>query len=410
MTKLLPRLLVIGLLFLLVLSASACVAPPQGGGGGRWDQTAAKIQDTLNQALSAYERGDQATAQQRAKDAYFDVFESSGLETAIRLSISAQRAFEVEYGFTQVNQLLRSGAKPDAVRQQVAELMALIRENTARLGGSQSSSVGDFLASFLILVREGFEAILILGAIIAYLIKSGNADRVRTIYQSALLAILASLATAVAVRYLFRISGASQELLEGVTMLLAVAVLFSVSFWLIRKVEAKKWQQYIQSKVARSLTRGSSIALWWAAFLAVYREGAETVLFYQALFSGASQGSIGAMGLGIGVGAVVLVVIFVAIRYGSVRLPLKPFFLGTSIFLYYMAFVFAGQGMRELQEAGAVGRSLIPGLSAIDILGFYPTWEGLGLQLILLLTAATGLAYQFIYKPRASVAKGGTGM
>jgi high-affinity iron transporter len=137
-----------------------------------------------------------------------------------------------------------------------------LREDARRLGGAGGGGVaGGFLTSFFIIVREGFEAILIIGAIIAYLVKSGNAGKARIIYQSAIIAILASIATAVIVKYLFNVSGASQELLEGVTMLLAMAVLFSVSFWLLGKVQARKWQQYIQSKLAISLTKGIAVGV-----------------------------------------------------------------------------------------------------------------------------------------------------
>ncbi|MBI4296850.1 MAG: FTR1 family protein, partial [Chloroflexi bacterium] len=260
-------LIATALLLLLALTLTSCSGQPQASGSSRWDKPVTSIEATFNQALSAYERGQMEQAKQSAKDAYFEVFESSGMETAIRLGISSKRAFEVEYAFTEVNQLLRSGASTSEVRRQVADLMAMLREDASRLQGSEGGgAAGGFVTSFFIIVREGFEAILIIGAIIAYLVKSGNGAKVRTIYQSSILAILASIATAVVVKYLFNISGASQELLEGITMLLAVAVLFSVSFWLLGKVQAQKWQQYIRSKIAGSLTTGSTLALWSAAF------------------------------------------------------------------------------------------------------------------------------------------------
>ena len=277
------------------------------------------------------------------------------------------------------------------------------REVVSRLEGNNGGAAGGFLTSFFIIVREGFEAILIIGAIIAYLVKSGNSSKVSTIYQSAVIAILASIATAIVVKYLFNISGASQELLEGITMLIAVAVLFSVSFWLLGKVQAQKWQQYIQSKVAASLTTGSTIALWSAAFLAVYREGAETVLFYLALISDTQGSQIGSIILGFAAGAVVLIIIFIAIKWGSLKIPLKPFFIGTGVLLYYMAFVFAGKGIRELQEGGIVGTTIIPNLSSIGFLGIYPTWESIALQTTLLLAAVAGLAFQFLKRPQPSI-------
>ncbi|MFH1646845.1 MAG: FTR1 family protein, partial [Chloroflexota bacterium] len=285
----------------------------------------------------------------------------------------------------------------------------MIREDAGRLGGGQEGTGGGFLSSFLIIVREGFEALLVIGAIVAYLIKSGNRDKVRVIYRSAIIAILASVATAFTVRYLFNISGASQEFLEGATMLLAVVVLFWVSFWLLSKVEAQRWQNYIQSRVARSLTAGSTLALGSAAFLAVYREGAKTVLFYQALLGGPAGRDATGIWLGLAVGLAVLAVIFIAIRWGSLRVPIKPFFIVTGAFLYYMAFMFAGEGIRELQEAGSIGTSLVPGIPAITALGVYPTGEGLALQGLLLLLAAGALVYQFLVKPRLAAAGSGGG-
>lgn len=398
-----PALAVVAFTGLLL---AACTAPLQSIAGSQWDGSVGRIEATLNQALTAYESGQIEQAKQLAKDAYFDVFESSGMETAIRLQISARRAFEVEYGFTEVSQLLRSGAGADEVRGKVAGLIGMLRADASQLGGgSGGSTSGGFLTSFLIIVREGFEAILIIGAIIAYLVKSGNKDKVRIIYHSAFFALLASVVTAVAARYLFNISGASQELLEGITMLLATAVLFSVSFWLLSKVEAQKWQNYIKSKVASSLTTGNTLALWSVAFLAVYREGAETVLFYLALLSGSPSGQIGSISLGFAAGVVVLAVIFVAIRWGSLKIPLKPFFIGTGILLYYMAFVFAGKGIRELQEAGMVGTTIVPNLPSLEFLGVYPTWQGIALQSVLLLAALGGLAYRFFKKSPAVPAR-----
>lgn len=394
------------LLLVLLLAVVSCTAAPEGGKASKWDRPVSKIEDTLNRALAASEKGDREAATQLSKDAYFDVFESSGMEAAMRLGISARRASEVEFAFTDVRKLIRNGTNPSEIRQAVSKLMTMLREDAARLGGSgESGATAGFLSSFFIIVREGFEAILIIGAIIAYLIKSGNADKVRTIYQSALVAVLASIATAVAVRYVFNISGASQEFLEGATMLLAVAVLFSVSFWLLSKVQAQQWQHYIQSKLARSLTTGSTLALWSAAFLAVYREGAETVLFYQALVSGADRSDIGAIGLGFAAGVAVLAALFITIRWGSVKIPIKPFFIGTGVFLYYMAFVLAGKGIKELQEAGAVEITSVPGLSPVDLVGIYPSWEGLALQSALVLVAALGLAYRFLNKPQPADAE-----
>ncbi|KAE9776424.1 iron permease, partial [Escherichia coli] len=137
-------------------------------------------------------------------------------------------------------------------------------------------------------------------------------------------------------------------LLEGVTMLIAVFMLFSMSYWLLSKVEARHWKAWLEGKLSHSLSRGSLIGLWMTSFLAVYREGAETVLFYYALVGDASNVS-GHLAIlaGFAIGSVLLLVAWLVMRYSVVKLPLKPFFMFTGSFMYLMAFVFAGQGVLE---------------------------------------------------------------
>lgn len=263
--------------------------------------------------------------------------------------------------------------------------------------------MGIFLSSLVIILREGIEAILVIAAIIAYLLKSGNKDKVKIIYQSTLVALGASVLTAIGLKYLFNISGASQENLEGITMLLAVAVLFSMSFWLIGKADAKRWKNYIEGKIQTSITTGNTVTLWLAAFLAVYREGAETVLFYQALVTGQDREGISMIGLGILVGALALVVIFLVIRLGSLRIPLKPFFIGTSILMYYLAFVFAGEAITELQAGAMISASSVSGFPIISFFGIYPTVESLTAQGLLLLATAIGLIWYLISSRKGTV-------
>lgn len=383
---------------LSILLIVVFIAVPSWAGSGSWQQVAQDIETILNQAVAAYQEGRPAEAKELVSQAYFGPFEEKGMETAVRLNISARRAFEVEYGFTEIKQLIDAGAPVAEVKAAAALVIAMVYEDAGKLGGSERTALGTFIYSLMIIVREGFEAILIIGAIIAYLVKSGNGDKVKTIYHSCVAAIAASVITAVAIRLVFRISGASQEILEGVTMLIAVAVLFSVSFWLISKVEAKKWQEYIEGKVQTSLTIGSKFALWSAAFLAVYREGAETVLFYQALLSGEDAVNLNMVVLGFVVGCLGLVALYKIVRYGTVKIPLKPFFITTSTLMYYLAFVFAGDGIKELQEGGLVGITPIPGMKAIGFLGIYPTWQSVFLQLLLLLVAVVAVVYHFVWK------------
>jgi high-affinity iron transporter len=193
--------------------------------------------------------------------------------------------------------------------------------------------------------------------------------------------------TAIVLKTLLSAMPASREFIEGATLLLAVAVLFSVSYWLISKVEAAKWQQFIKEKVSTALDHGGGRALAFVAFLAVYREGAETALFYQALFNEGPHVAL-PLSLGIVAGGIVLAVVFTLFYRFGVRIPLRPFFTVTSVLLYYMAFVFTGKGIRELQEGNIIPLSAIRGFPHIEALGLYPSWQGVLSQLVLLLLFA----------------------
>jgi len=383
-----------GFILLLFLASFWIVMPAEAAAS--WVDVASDVGNMLENASEFYAQGDVEAARKQVDAAYFGPFEEQGMEAAVKMNISASRSFELEYGFTEIKQLMKSGAELGEVEQKIKELMIMVNEDALMLdqnGGSDSGPWSGFMSAFLIMLREGLEAILVLAAIIAYLIKTGNKEKVATIYRAALAAIAASILTAWLIGAVFQLSGAAQEVLEGMTMLLAMVVLFFVSYWLLSKVEAKKWQQYIQGKIKDSLVAGKSWTLWWAVFLAVYREGAETVLFYQALLAGGA--AISQVIAGLLVGAALLVVVFILVRLGSVRIPLKPFFAVTGALLYYMAFTFAGQGVKELQESGWITASAAKGVPVIDFLGIYPTWQSLGLQAALLAAAIFAIAYHW---------------
>jgi high-affinity iron transporter len=189
-------------------------------------------------------------------------------------------------------------------------------------------------------------------------------------------------------------SGQNQEILEGATMLLATVVLFGVSNWMFSKAEAEAWKSYLEGKVKAAVTKGSAFALAFTAFLAVFREGAETILFYQGLLirDGSSHSMIWA---GFLVGCVGLAIIFIIIRKGTIYLPIKPFFIGTSILMFIMSFAFLGGGIKELQEGDAIGVTPITSIPipTIDILGIYPIVQTLYPQIALVLLAIASIFY-----------------
>ena len=268
-----------------------------------------------------------------------------------------------------------------------------VDENGEASGNSRSAGAATFLACFTIILREGFEAILVVGAIIAYLIKTTQKSederkrQVRPVYIGSVLGIVFSFISAWALNQLKLANSASQEVIEGVTALIAVVVLFWVSNWMVSKSESEAWDAYIKSKVGEAAGKGSTTALAFTAFLAVYREGAEVILFYQPLLSG---NNINMVWLGFGVGCVCLVFVYLAIRLLSVRLPLKPFFLATSILMAIMSISFLGGGIKELIEGDVIAMTSpswvawIPSNALLEVLGIYPCVQTIVPQLILL--------------------------
>jgi len=177
----------------------------------------------------------------------------------------------------------------------------------------------------------------------------------------------------------------SRSLLRELQFLIAVAVLFYVSNWMVSKSQAAAWNKYIEGKVQGSVARGGIFSLAFAAFLAVFREGAELILFYYALFAGGgTQTYINMVWLGLAVGCVLLVVVYLLIRFLSIKLPVKQFFLGTSILLSLMAVAFIGSGIKKLQSSNIISVTPIQGFPTVDVLYIYPTLETLIPQVVLL--------------------------
>ena len=262
-----------------------------------------------------------------------------------------------------------------------------------RVVTQRASSAELFVTSFLLLLREGFEAILIVGALLAFLTKAGAPERRRDVLRGVAAAVAASFVTWALVEWLFEITPAQREALEGITMLTATLVLFWVSYWLLTKIEVQRWNAYVKDRLREALASGSGLALASVSFLAVYREGLETILFYKALFLSAAGSGTPALVGGMAVGAVGLVVIYVAIHTFGMRMPTRPFFAITSAVLYYMAFVFAGKGIAELQAAGVVGINPVGWAPRLPQFGVYPTVQTLALQGVLLALAVVAIIW-----------------
>ena len=356
----------------------------------------ARVDSLARQAVALSRKGSGQAARTAAINSYmaFESLEPTLQARAPGLVTSSERAFSD----------LRAAAGTERIGKVHGRLQERLTqvEETLTADPSWWAVAGQ---SLFIILREGFEAILIIGAIIAFLVKTDNEERRREVYGGVWGALGASLLTAVAFETIFQIGPASQELLEGATMLLATVVLFSVSYWLLSKLEHRKWERYLRDRMSRAVGSGSGLALAGVAFLAVYREGFETVLFYKALFI-SSGGEISSITGGFLAGCVGLVFLYLAFTRWGVKIPMRPFFAATSGVLYLMAVVFAGQGINELQAAGTLGTTPVAWAPRVDVLGVYPTVESLLVQGALVAALLVGLAITFGRSSAGSTAAG----
>lgn len=389
-----------------------------------WHIVADSVDLVIDQAVELYEAGDVDEAYEYAKATYWGYYETTGFERNVMTYISGSRVSLVELQFTSFRKAVKKGSGLEEVRQEGKKLSDMLHEDAEILqpGGSGSSeaSAGSlaavFVGSFSIILREGLEAILIVGAIIAYLIKSGKKRDILPVYIGSAFAVLCSFGMAFLLSYLKNINpenAMSQEIIEGVAALVAVGVLFYVSNWMVSKSEAAAWSRYIEGKVSGASNRSRRAAVFtlgFTAWLAVFREGAEVVLFYQPLMQ---ESNAGMVWLGFGIGCLALVAVFLAIRLLSIRLPLKPFFLGTSILMAVMSVCFLGSGIKELIEGGVINASYhdwFPITDVLDIFGIYPLYETLIPQAILAAILVGTFVWQVFRnkKKRLAVQAGGS--
>ena len=269
------------------------------------------------------------------------------------------------------------------------EIVAAMKRCEAATAGSFGLA---FANSLVTILREGVEVILLLTMLIALVAKTGHRQALAAIRWGIGIAVVASVATALGLNLLVASAqGRTREVVEGAVMLAAAGVLFYVSYWLISQTQAKRWADFLKERIARGARAGGLGTLGLTAFLAVYREGAETALLYQAMISGQGESRDGLLGLaaGLGVGLLILAGVAFAIRSTSVKLPLRPFFKVTGFVLFAMAVVFAGNGVFELQAAGYLKVTPLEWLGAgLPAIGLHPNTQALSVQGMLLLGAA----------------------
>jgi len=342
-------------------------------------------QQGLQASLAAYRNGDPDSAMQLALDAYLEGYELT--EGSLR-TLDSQLAMGIEHDMQVLRGQIRDRVPYEVQQEATSSLQSQLERAANLLSEKGSSAITVFVSAFLILLREGLEAILVIAAMGLYLRRTEQTHSLRYLHFGWLGALFAGAFTWFAIKTVIVVSGAQREVLEGAGALLAAFVLLYVGIWMHRHGNAARWQAFLNKRLGNSLSAG---ALWGVAglsFIAVYREILETVLFYETLWlqsglllplvAGAAIAVTALLGLG-----------WLVFRIGT-RLPLRQFFQFNGILMFVLAIVFAGKGVSALQEAGLIDVTFIS-LPRIDWLGLYPTLQSAGAQVFILIVGAIWL-------------------
>lgn len=330
----------------------------------------------LSQSVSRYGQGAATEAQRLAVTAYLEGFEV--VETALRIK-NAELSKEIEGDMAAFRNLLRNEAQLLQVTEQQRRLDTMLAQAQQTIAQQGLSSGGAYTSALVILLREGLEAILVLAALLAFLLKTGRRDALPYLHAGWIAAVVAGIATWWASTTLITISGEMREVTEGIAALVAAAILFYVGFWMHSKTNAQQWKQFIEGNVDKALKGTTLWSMTGLAFISVYREMFETILFYQAIWVQTDASGHGMVFAGMLTAAVLLLILgWFILRY-SARLPLRQFFAVTGAFLFLLAVVFAGKGVAALQEAGNLPYDPLH-LPLISSIGFSDSLQGLLVQ------------------------------
>ena len=389
-----------------------------GKGDRTWSDVACEMNAVLDQALADAKAGKGSQGSDGVNDAYYQYYEKLGFEKNVMNAIGGDRVSKVESTFKKARNAMSDG-RADEAATLIADLEDMLTQDAATLDGGAADEVNGFTKfvtssvgqAFLVLIREGLEALLVVAAIIAYLMKSGNRRFVKWIYAGVLAGLAGSGVVAAVFMALFGGSGPQQEIMEGVCALIATAMLLWTSNWMLNKSSVEAWNRYIRTKTEAAVesaaqranahqgTAGTMVSLALLSFLAVFREGAETVIFYESIYAMTRDAQ--GMWLGGAAAAVALVAVFLTIRFTSVRIPIGPFFLVTSVLMSVLVVIFAGGGVHSLIEGDALPGMYVDGLPTNDWLGLYPYVETLVAQAVAAVAVLALFAVGFAKQRRA---------
>ena len=361
------------------------------------------IRMQLDETLRLHQEGNYDGALISSRSAYLDSYES--VEIPLR-PIDPDFTLEMEIKFAELRNLIQAHAPYEQVEAKVVEIRRGLDESERLVSGTGIlAPTIAFSTSFSIIFREGLESALIVGAILTYLEASRNAKFKKHVYYGIVIAIGATAITWFIAQFIIEISGASRELIEAIAGVSAVAILFWVSFWVLNKIETKRWIEFVKAKVWKATTTGSIMVFVMLSFFTVYREGFETVLFYQAMLSYAKYMEWYVVA-GFVLGLAVIVTTAIMVRKLGRRLPLRVLFALTMGIGAYMSIAFMGNAIREFQELGYISTTPLIGIvPRLDInmatmTGIHPTLESIIAQVILLAVYVVGSLYILILKPR----------
>lgn len=337
----------------------------------------------LLDALAAYKTSDIEMAYEYAVEAYLEGFE---LEEQNIKALDKTLMLEIEAAMTGLRNKIRLHESAELIENEILLINQKLTLAEKLLSDTSLSGMTAFSSAFFILLREGLEALLIVAALIAFLIRTERRDGLRYIHIGWISALIMGVITWWVSLSLVTISGASREITEGLAAIVAAVVLLYVGFWMHSKVSAAKWKKFIDDNMQKALDSGTLWTLTGLSFIAVYREAFETILFYQALWVQTNEAG-KAMGLGgfMAALAVLVVAAWLIMRY-SARLPLRQFFAVTGALMFILAVVFAGKGVAALQEAGLIISTPVDFIR-LDLFGIYPNLQGLLVQLSMIILA-----------------------
>lgn len=325
-------------------------------------------------ARESYGNGDYAASRRLAVSAYLDGFEL--IENSLDTRNSELRK-QIEANMMALRKRFDKPSDPEQLDTLLHSTLAQLDNAEQILSSDGLSNSTLFGASLVILLREGLEALLVTLALAMVLIRSERRDALKFVHAGWITALVAGGVTWWAARFLVSISGASREVMEGVAAMFAAFVLFYVGVWMHSKTHAAHWEAYIQKNVTERLKTGTLWGIAVLAFVAVYREVFETVLFYEALLTQSLPSQMPTVVGGFIAGSLCLAVLgWAMIRY-SVKLPIGRFFSVTTYLLVGLSFVLLGKGVIALQEASFISVSPLPFSFEIRWIGLKSSWQSL---------------------------------